>query len=234
MQQSNGYILIFSTAITIILGGLLAVASESLKPEQKRQIKLDTKKQILSAVIDTEGKNKGKLEVVYKNKIRSIVVDYQGNSVEKDKEGNPIIAENVKIRVEYKKSPKERLYPVFEYMKEGNTTEIEAYIIPMYGKGLWNDIWGYLAIKTDFNTVKGVSFDHIGETPGLGARITTPEVQHRYRNKKLYKNEKLMSVTMLKGENNDNLDNYKVDGMSGATITGKGVNIMIREYLQLL
>ncbi len=233
MQQSNGYILIFSTAITVVLGGLLALASESLKPQQKRQVQLDTKKQILNAVIDTQGKSKADLEKIYAERIRSIVVDYQGEPIQKDTEGNPVVAENVKIRVQYKKPKEKRLYPVFKYVKQGSEMQVESYIIPMYGKGLWNDIWGYLAIQTDFNTVKGASFDHIGETPGLGARITSSQIQHRYRGKKLYKGSDFLSITMLKGEGNPNLDDYHIDGMSGATITGDGVNDMMKDYVQL-
>ena len=162
MQQSNFYIIGFSALLTVILGGLLAVAAESLKPLQKRQIELDTKKQILSAVMKTQDVPKTQLEKVYGQRVRAMVVNYNGEVVEKDREGNPIVAEKIKIRDEYKRTDKDRFYPVYKFMSEDTAQGLQAYILPMYGKGLWNDIWGYLAVRTDMNSLMGVSFDHIG------------------------------------------------------------------------
>jgi Na+-transporting NADH:ubiquinone oxidoreductase subunit C len=103
----------------------------------------------------------------------------------------------------------------------------------VYGYGLWNDIWGFIALESDMNTIRGVKFDHKGETPGLGARIQSDaELQDRYKGKSIYEGEKLVSVTMMKGEGNDySNDKHKVDGMSGATLTAKGVNNMLSDYL---
>ena len=105
----------------------------------------------------------------------------------------------------------------------------------MYGAGLWDAIWGYIALDTDLETIKGVAFGHAGETPGLGARITSPEIQDRYKGKKIYDTAgDLISVEMLRGENNavSLLDDYHVDGMSGATLTARGVNDMLKNYFQ--
>ena len=77
----------------------------------------------------------------------------------------------------------------------------EAYIFPIYGQGLWDWIAGFLALSDDLNTIRGVSFSHKQETPGLGARITDAEVQQRYVGKKIYdQSGKLVSVEMVKGE----------------------------------
>jgi Na+-transporting NADH:ubiquinone oxidoreductase subunit C len=104
----------------------------------------------------------------------------------------------------------------------------------VHGFGLWNEIWGFVALESDLNTIRGVSFDHKGETPGLGARIASdPEIAARYKGKTIYDGSNLVSVNMMKGEGND-YDNepHRVDGMSGATLTGKGVNNMLMDYLQ--
>ncbi len=130
--------------------------------------------------------------------------------------------------------PEKRLYPVFCYHSPGNEDDIQAYILPMQGKGLWGAIYGYIALETDMNTIKGISFGHESETPGLGARITTKEVQDRYIGKKIFDDAgTLVSVTMLKGERHpaSQLDEHHIDGMSGATLTGKGVNQMLIDYL---
>ena len=86
-------------------------------------------------------------------------------------------------------------------------------------------------------TVKGAVFDHKGETPGLGARIADSDIENRYKGKTIYDADgNLTSVEMIKGEGNidpGSLEGYKVDGMSGATITGRGVNDMLKNYFTL-
>ena len=231
MQQSNAYIIIFSIITTIILGGLLSITSVGLGPRQKIQVELDTKKSILNAVMEIN-KTDDVLEI-YKNKIESLVVDINGAIVETDESGNPIVAENVSIEKNYKKTPEDRLYPVFLF--KGNNNETEAYILPIYGNGLWDVIWGYIALDKDLNTIKGAVFDHKGETPGLGARISEAEVQSRFVGRKVYDYQgDLISVSMLKGEGNapESLDDHHVDGLAGATITARGVNNMLLNYLK--
>ncbi|MDW7692130.1 NADH:ubiquinone reductase (Na(+)-transporting) subunit C [Flammeovirgaceae bacterium SG7u.111] len=233
MQQSNGYIIGFSAILTVVLGGLLAFVAVSLKDRQQREVELETKKQILSAVMKTEGVAKSELEVIYNNRIKAVAVNIDGEEIEpKDKFGDSVTPDKVNIKNEYSKASEERTFPVFKYMSESDPNKVEAYILPMYGSGLWNDIWGYISVQSDLNTVAGVSFDHVGETPGLGARITTAEVQQRYQGKKLFDvSGELKSVMMVKGENHTGLGEHEVDGMSGATITGKGVNDMVTNYM---
>lgn len=226
MQRSNGYIIGFSVLLTVILGGLLTWAALALKDTQKTAIALDTRKQILSAVMNTTDVDKKELSKKYDARIKSIVVDYKGEEV------SGIAAEKLDIRKEYKKSKEERLYPVYKYMDEKNPESVEAYVIPLYGNGLWDNIWGYLAVNPAYTEIVGVSFDHKGETPGLGARITEKKVQDRYKGKKIVDEAgQIVSVNMVKGEGNANLTPYQVDGMSGATITGDGVNAMLENYI---
>jgi Na+-transporting NADH:ubiquinone oxidoreductase subunit C len=136
------------------------------------------------------------------------------------------------VAVEYKKAPKDRLLPVYEFRNETDSTKTEFAVMPVYGYGLWNNIWGFVAVKSDFNTVQGVKFQHAGETPGLGARIESEEIQERFKGKTIFDNGALTSIVIQKGEGHDYGDSpHKVDGMSGATLTGKGVNNMLKDYL---
>ena len=90
-----------------------------------------------------------------------------------------------------------------------------------------------MALDSQLETVIGISFGHKAETPGLGARISDdPIVSERFEGKKIYDTSgKLVSVSMVKGEKGAALDDHHVDGMSGATLTGNGVNKMLLEYL---
>ncbi|MBD8487931.1 NADH:ubiquinone reductase (Na(+)-transporting) subunit C [Echinicola sp. CAU 1574] len=235
MQQSNTYIITFSVILTVVLGFLLSGTSQLLGPIQKEAVALDTKKQILGAVMDAEkiaAMKPNEIKEYYENTISSKVVNIKGEEVT-EQEGAAVTAETVDVAKNYKKPADERLYPVYIYHEEGSEDKVVAYILPLYGAGLWDAIWGYLALKTDLNTIEGVTFAHAGETPGLGARITTGDVQSRYEGKKIYdESGELVAVEMQKGEGKDySGDEHKVDGMSGATLTAKGVNNMFVNYL---
>lgn len=237
MQQSNAYIITFSVILTIVLGLLLSGTSQVLGPIQKKAVELDTKKQILGAVLDASQLRAMKADEIlayYDKRISSKVVDIEGNVLEKDADGNPLVAENVNVAKNYKMAPEKRQFPIFVFHKEGNPDAVEAYIVQVYGAGLWDEIWGFLALDTDLNTIAGVTFGHKGETPGLGARITEGAVQNRFQGKQIFDNSgNFQSVAMQKGEGKDySNDLHRVDGLSGATITANGVNAMLNNYLK--
>jgi len=232
VQQSNTYIIVYSAVLTIILGLLLSGSAQVLGPWQQEAIALDKKKQILGAVISAEeiaAMTPEQVNKFYETRISSTVVDLKGAEI--TKEG--VTAEKVEIAKDYKKPAEERAYPIFIFHAEGNPEAVESYIFPMYGAGLWDAIWGYLALETDMNTIGGITLAHAGETPGLGARITEAKVQERYVGKKIFdESGALIAVMMQKGEGKEYGDDaHKVDGMSGATITGNGVNNMLKAYM---
>jgi Na+-transporting NADH:ubiquinone oxidoreductase subunit C len=204
-----------------VCGGLLALTAEGLKEKQQENIALEQKRNILATVMEL--KDEDNVAEIYTKRVKAFVIDFTGNV----KEG--MKAEDVVVAAEYKKSPQERLLPVYEFSNDAD--QVESVVMPVYGYGLWNNIWGFVSLGPDFNTINGVKFAHAGETPGLGARIDSEEIQVRYKDKTIFEGEQIASVTMMKGEGNDySNDKHKVDGMSGATLTGKGVNNMLQDY----
>ena len=160
MRQSNLYILIYSAILTIVCGGLLAFASQALKPRQDANIELERKANILSTVITLE---KGAdITKLYESRIRELVIDFNGNLVDKK-------AAEINVPAEYKKKPQDRFLPVFEFGSAEEPGKVESLVIPVYGFGLWNNIGGFVALASDLNTIKGVSYSHVGETPGLAS-----------------------------------------------------------------
>ena len=119
----------------------------------------------------------------------------------------------------------EELLPVFVANIDGAT----KYILPIYGNGLWGPLWGYISLNEDKNTVYGTVFDHKGETPGLGAEITTPHFQTQFEGKMIFDNSQLVSILVKKGGGATGA--HEVDAISGGTITSKGVETMIKNYL---
>lgn len=241
MQQSNRYIITFILVLCILIGGLLAGTSIALGPAQQRSIELDTKSQIMGAVRSLVDIPEGAdILAIYNDRITSIVVDYNGEEVTQDADNKPVIAEDVNIATNYALTPRERLYPVFRLVDENDESKVEAYILPVYGNGLWDKIWGYVALDATLETIVGTSFDHKAETPGLGQRIATHEIQDRFIGKEIFdENGKLVSVAMMKGEHGGDESSieyykdepHKVDGLSGATLTANGVNKMLKSYL---
>ncbi|MFK7951848.1 MAG: NADH:ubiquinone reductase (Na(+)-transporting) subunit C [Ekhidna sp.] len=231
MRQSNLYVILFAIGLTVVFGGALSLTSVGLKPLQDKQVEIDTKKKILGAVMDiSKIEDPNELLALYEEKVSSIVVDINGNEIKEGKDGKPILAEKVNVQRNSKFPPEERMYPVFMFSESGG--QIDSYIFPTFGSGLWDWISSFIALGPDLNTVMGIAFDHKGETPGLGARITESTVQQRYVGKEIYNDqEELVSISMVKGEGNAGLTEHQVDGMSGATITGKGVNAMLENYL---
>ncbi len=235
MQRSNTYILIFTIVLTIVCAGLLAGVSVALKPEHDKQIELDTKSQILGAVMDVT--NVQDILGTYDKRVESIVVDYKGNVIEGKN------AEDINALSEFKKKKvEEKLFPVYKVKSEVDENEVQAYVLPMYGNGLWDLIWGFVALGPDLNEVEGAVFDHKGETPGLGARITnsaentggSDDFQNRFQGKEIFdESGNLVGVKVLKGEGHSipESDKHDIDGLSGATMTTSGLNRMIESYL---
>jgi len=127
------------------------------------------------------------------------------------------------LRTEQKKSPEQQALPVFRAVTDDGEPLI---ILPVEGKGLWGPINGYVSLRKDMNTIYGVTFDHKGETPGLGAEINTTPFESMFRDKKLYDNQTFVSIRVLKG-GADPGDIHGVDAISGGTITSKGLEKML-------
>ena len=178
----------------------------------------------------------GDVQELYDQYIEGVVINYKGEVVTTDADGKPVTAEGISPRKEYKKkNVADKLFPVYQFKSEVNIGSFDAYIIPVYGNGLWDEIWGFVAIGPDFNTIEGTSFDHKGETPGLGARITTDDFEARFKGKKIFEGSDLASVHVVKGEGNPVASDefHKVDGLSGASMTTGGLNEMLENYFGL-
>jgi len=237
-KNSSGYIFGFALLVILVCGVLLSVVSGALAEKQYEERELERKKFILKAALGDkmDEVEKPDIAVMYDKRVKESVVNSKGEVVE------GLAANTVKLKNEYKKLEKNGSLkagesinlPVYEVMNEDGSA-VDFYVVPTYGFGLWDNIWGYVALQKDLNTINGVVLDHKGETPGLGARITEDKIQKRYSaGKKIFEGDKLVSVTMQKGEGNDySSDPHAVDGMSGATLTADGVNTMMANYMNL-
>lgn len=218
-KQGNTYTAIYISALVCIVGAVLAWVSLSLKPEQENNIRIDKMQQILSSVNIVSDENNA-IELYEKYITDSFVVNRDGNRLA----GN---AFDVSIAAEVKKTPDQQNLPVFVCQIDNST----KYILPVYGAGLWGPLWGYVAVNEDGNTIYGAYFSHQGETPGLGAEIAKPEFSTQFIDKQLFKDGEFKSVAVeKKGQKPLDGADY-VDGISGGTITSKGVQTMLHSCL---
>ena len=117
------------------------------------------------------------------------------------------------------------------YLLRNEDNSINKVILPVRGYGLWGTLFGYISIESDFNTVAGLEFYEHKETPGLGAEVDNPKWKALWPGKQLYKNNEV-ALEVIKGKVSEGDTNlaYKVDGLSGATITSRGVTNMIKYW----
>ncbi|NNL56211.1 MAG: NADH:ubiquinone reductase (Na(+)-transporting) subunit C, partial [Pseudomonadales bacterium] len=117
------------------------------------------------------------------------------------------------------------------YLVESNGS-FEKVILPVHGYGLWSTLYGFIALESDLNTVAGLGFYDHAETPGLGGEVDNPRWKAQWPGKKVYKNGDV-ELGLLKGAVDPSAPNakYKVDGLSGATLTGRGVTNLIQFWL---
>ena len=223
--QSNTYTFIYSTVIVLIVATSLAVIATALKPAQEKNIEIEKKQNILASV--RIGSEKSSAEELYG---QYIVDSYTLGASGDRKEGiDPFL---VNLREELKKPRDERDLPVFVCSKNDST----FLVIPVYGKGLWGPIWGYVSFFQEdsaatnmpyYNTIYGVNFDHQAETPGLGAEISQSFFQLPFRDKTIFDGSgNFVSIQVVKG-GADPASLHQVDAISGGTITSKALQSML-------
>ena len=227
--MSTKYIYGFAFIMTLIVAVLLAGSKVMLNPIAVVNEDIFNKRQIMEAIATPleEANNPiaslsdDQVLAFFDKQVKQIVVDAQGNPVD------GISATEVDLAAERKKALPQRRYPVYEVNLDGDN----YYIFSVYGSGLWDAIWGNVALESDLNTVAGVSFDHAGETPGLGAEIKdNAKWKAQFVGKKIYDGDKYVSIYVRKGGALD--EEHEVDGLSGATVTADGVTEMLYSGLK--
>ncbi|MGS2725142.1 Na(+)-translocating NADH-quinone reductase subunit C [Psychroserpens sp. BH13MA-6] len=247
--DKNSYTIIFAIVMVFVVGALLAYLASSLKPTISENQRLEKQQNILYAMginnneetsavfVSTEEApelftQNIKEQLVLESKDGQIINEMTRQEYMDANNGQEPYLIDIKKQKSNAKNGNARKLPLFVGEKDGKT----VYVAPIYGKGLWDAIWGYIAIDKDM-VVQGAYFDHKGETPGLGANIKQRYfMDDFYGEHLLTENGAFKGITVAKGnadpKNEDKTDN-EVDAIAGATITGDGVTAMIKSDLKL-
>jgi Na+-transporting NADH:ubiquinone oxidoreductase subunit C len=219
-EFSNRYIFIFSSVMVIVVATLLSMAATVLQPRQLKNLEIEKKKSMLESIgVESVRETTEKLFSKYIKE--SFVLNSKGEVVE----GTDAFP--VALYVEQKKPLEQQYLPVFLATTDSGE---KITILPVQGKGLWGPIYGYVSVKPDMNTIYGVTFDHKGETPGLGSEINTTSFESMFKGKKLFEADKFVSIGVLKGGAKPG-DTHGVDAISGGTITSKGLEKMLQDCI---
>ena len=219
-MHSNSYTIIFTSVVTIILGGFLSIAAGTLKEIQELNVENDSKKNILSSLgykpIGEESWSSDDITKIFEDNIDAYVLNTKGTRMDID-------PSNINTETD-----KEN-FPIYVDKKNGI---VNGYAIPISGKGLWSTLYGYFAVEPDGITAKGITFYAHKETPGLGGEVDKPWFQNNFIGKRFVDEEgNLVGVKVMKGKANPESP-YEVDGISGATITSKGLESFLINDLE--
>ncbi|MBK7095468.1 MAG: NADH:ubiquinone reductase (Na(+)-transporting) subunit C [Saprospiraceae bacterium] len=232
-MNKSGYIIGFVSLLTGIVALVLSLLYSGLKETHKKNELLFEKRAILSSVQHILEKEVGEMndnevqEFFIKN-VEQQVINQSGDTIKFEdvvksgyKGGKAV---DIDLKIELAKSPEQRILPVYIFKDKSGE---DIFIVKMIGKGLWDEISGYLAFEKDRNTVYGASFDHKSETPGMGAEMKdNPKFPAQFAGKKVFdESGKFVSIKVRKGGAVDKL--HDVDGISGATLTGDGITKML-------
>lgn len=265
--SSNAYTIIFIVILSIVCAVILSVLASALAEPKEQAKDLDRSRQMLIAakilnhegyflVPDSEGKltpdindglaSRSKILDVYNKRIHPILVNDKGEvKTFKDLGIDRTEYENGNRKTGYYKQPWKLVYEIFPSNGEEGKDKPIGYVLPINGYGLWDAIYGYLAIKPDADTVIGMTWYDQKETPGLGANIAEAYWQKYFDGKKIFQESAdgktdfksaPLGITVVKGKVSEVLgDSPKsksaVDGMTGATLTGNGVNDAFKAVL---
>lgn len=240
-QYSNAYIIGFAACVCLICSIVVATSAVALKERQDRNKVLDRQKKVLIvAGLMEEGQTitADEVQQIFDDNIRIRAVDLETGNIDgsidtvtydqrratKDPALSRVAPEN---RAGITRLPLKAL--IYERVA-GN--EVQLLILPIEGKGLWSTLYGFLALAPDTTTIEGLTFYEHGETPGLGGEIDNPRWKALWKGRSAYDAEGKPAITVIKGAAGPVEDDpFRVDGLSGSTLTGRGVTALVQFWL---
>jgi Na+-transporting NADH:ubiquinone oxidoreductase subunit C len=241
MQHSTGYIVGFATVVCLVCAVFVAGAAVGLKDRQDANKLLDRQQKVLTVaglIEDGAELTREEITSLYQSSVQARVIDlatgepneqldpatFDQLSASKDPERSTKAPENL---AKIMRLPNQAV--VFDVVQDG---ERKALILPVEGYGLWGTLYGYLALAPDTRTIVGLTFYSHKETPGLGGEVDNPRWKALWPGRMAFNERNVPSISVKKGAAGPVADDpYNVDGLSGATLTSRGVTNLLRFWL---
>lgn len=242
MQHSTGYIIGFSALVCVVCALFVSGSAVTLKELQERNIRVDKQRNVLAvAGLTRPGQDLSASEVqkIFDESIRPKVIDLETGEVDpsvdpsefdqRSAAKDPVLSRRAPENpAKVMRLPDDAL--VYEVVDEHG--EVEAIILPIEGMGLWSVLYGYIALAPDLRTIKGITYYEQGETAGLGGEVENPRWKQLWVGRKAFDERGNVKIRVAKGPAGPpSEDPYRVDGLSGATLTSRGVTNMLHFWL---
>jgi len=245
-RDSISQTLLVATILCVVCSVLVASAAVGLRGRQEANKQLDKKKNVLLAAGFSHAKQLSSAEVdeKFETSIERVLIELETGetpdvSIVDPETYDPRAASRISELSDPIESASElggikrREKYAFVYRVKGESGEIVKVVLPIYGKGLWSTLYGFIAVDTDATTIAGITFYQHGETPGLGAEIENIKWQDGWKGKQLVDENGEIAIEVIKGAVNGEsaTAKYQIDGLSGATITCSGVSQLVRYWM---
>ncbi len=242
MSSSNDTIkktITVTVLVCLFCSIVVSTAAVMLKPLQEKNIEQDMKRNILAAAgmfdaerdVDEQFASVETKVVELSSGTYTDVVDaatYVPRAAAKD----PQMSEALSGSDDLAKIGRQEKYALV-YLVNDDSGKLQTVILPVRGYGLWSTMHGFIALESDLQTVVGLGFYEHGETPGLGGEIDNPRWKAQWPGKQVFNSEGDVELGLIKGivDTSRSGAEYQIDGLSGATLTSKGVTNLVHFWL---
>ena len=241
MNKETLYLIKFAGGVCIICSILVSGSAVLLKDRQEENRIIDRQKKVLAVagIIENKGKlSRAEVRQLFEKNIRARVVNLKTATYvaeinpssfdQKKATRNPETSRKAPNNLsKVRRLPHNAL--VYQVIVEN---QVDMIIIPVEGMGLWSTLYGYLALGRDANTIQGITYYEHGETPGLGGEVDNEKWKSRWKGRQAFDKDGNPAIRVIKGvAGSAQNDPYHVDGLSGATMTSRGVTNMMELWL---
>jgi len=237
-KESAKKTIIVSLLLCAVCSIVVSTAAVLLKPAQQANKSLDFKRNILMAagLLDPELSVEAQFEQVVTK-----IVDLDSGKFtdqfdidsfdQRKSSGDSALSTSLSGAEDLAKIARRENFAKV-YLIEGEQG-VETVILPIKGYGLWSTLYGFIALDADMNSIVGMGFYEHGETPGLGGEVDNPNWKAQWVGKKVYTDTGAIAVEVVKGKVNPQASSaqHQIDGLSGATLTSRGVSNLMRFWL---
>jgi Na+-transporting NADH:ubiquinone oxidoreductase subunit C len=240
-QDSNAYIIGFATVVCLVCSIVVSTSAVALRERQDRNKVLDRQTQVLVVAGLLEARQKTSpenIEDLFEQNIEIRVIDLETGDYE-----DSIESSTFDQRKATKDPSSSRTAPdnnagltrlpthslVYQRVEDDTVTSL---ILPIEGKGLWSSLYGFIALAPDTTTIQGITFYEHGETPGLGGEVDNPNWKALWVGRRAYDDDWVPAIEVIKGAAGPVADDpFRVDGLSGSTLTARGVTNLVQFWL---
>jgi Na+-transporting NADH:ubiquinone oxidoreductase subunit C len=245
-RDSVSRTLLVATVLCVVCSVLVASAAVGLRTRQEANKLEDQRKNVLLAadLFDEEKNQPEEVNDIFHERIERVLIDLEtgepatSGAVDPETYDQRKASRNPKLSAPVEPPNglggiKRREKYAFVYEAKDQSGRIDQLVLPIYGKGLWSTLYGFIAVDSDGKTVRGITFYEHGETPGLGGEVDNPHWKALWNGKKLFDESGQIEIDVIKGVVSEGTENaqYKIDGLSGATITSNGVEQLVRYWV---